>query len=153
MCGIFGCIITEGRAAPTIHESLKRLEYRGYDSVGITTIDNGTLFTKKETIDANPDMVRRFVRASKRGWVWALDNVPEAIEIVLQVNNKLDRDHQNFEAGVTKELILTDVVRKEGFGWMEKARWEQVMKDMIEQKLLKGPMSIDDVMTTRFLKD
>jgi glucosamine--fructose-6-phosphate aminotransferase (isomerizing) len=48
MCGIFGCIITEGNAAPLIHESLKRLEYRGYDSVGITTIDNGTLFTKKD---------------------------------------------------------------------------------------------------------
>ena len=111
------------------------------------------MFTKKETIDANPDMVRRFIRASKRGWVYALENVPEAIEIVLQVNNKLDRDHQSFEAGVTKELILTDVVRREGFGWMEKARWEQVMRDMIEQKLLKSPMNIDDVMTTRYLKD
>ena len=31
-----------------IHESLKRLEYRGYDSVGITTVDNGSLFTKKD---------------------------------------------------------------------------------------------------------
>jgi len=48
MCGIFGCIVTEGNAAPIIHESLKRLEYRGYDSVGITTIDNGALFTKKD---------------------------------------------------------------------------------------------------------
>jgi glucosamine--fructose-6-phosphate aminotransferase (isomerizing) len=48
MCGIFGCIINEGNAAPLIHESLKRLEYRGYDSVGITTIDNGVLFTKKD---------------------------------------------------------------------------------------------------------
>jgi len=47
MCGIFGCILTEGNAAPLIHASLKRLEYRGYDSVGITTIDNGALFTKK----------------------------------------------------------------------------------------------------------
>ncbi len=131
----------------------------GADPVVITPDKYGihwysdTLFTKKDTIDANPDMVRRFVRASKRGWMWALDNVPEAIEIVLQVNNKLDRDHLNYEAGTTKELILTDVVRKEGFGWMEKVRWEQVMKDMIEQKLLKGPMNIDDVMTTRFLKE
>ena len=48
MCGIFGCIVTEGTAAPLIHESLKRLEYRGYDSVGITTINNGALFTKKD---------------------------------------------------------------------------------------------------------
>ncbi len=48
MCGIFGCIITQGNAAPLIHESLKRLEYRGYDSVGITTLENGVLFTKKD---------------------------------------------------------------------------------------------------------
>ncbi len=48
MCGIFGCILAEGNAAPLIHESLKRLEYRGYDSVGITTVSNGVLFTKKD---------------------------------------------------------------------------------------------------------
>lgn len=48
MCGIFGCVLSEGNAAPLIHESLKRLEYRGYDSVGITTINNGALFTKKD---------------------------------------------------------------------------------------------------------
>ena len=131
----------------------------GADPVVITPDKYGihwyadTVFAKKETVDANPDMVRRFIRASKRGWVWALENVPEAIDIMLQVNNKLDRDHQNYEAGVTKELIMTDVVRREGFGWMERARWEQVMKDMIEQKLLKGPMNIDEMMTTRFLKE
>jgi glucosamine--fructose-6-phosphate aminotransferase (isomerizing) len=48
MCGIFGCILKEGNAAPLIHSSLKRLEYRGYDSVGIATIDNGKLFMKKD---------------------------------------------------------------------------------------------------------
>ncbi|MBE3117117.1 glutamine--fructose-6-phosphate transaminase (isomerizing), partial [Candidatus Bathyarchaeota archaeon] len=48
MCGIFGCILKEGNAAPLIHSSLKRLEYRGYDSVGIATIDNGKLYLKKD---------------------------------------------------------------------------------------------------------
>jgi glutamine---fructose-6-phosphate transaminase (isomerizing) len=48
MCGIFGCILEQGNAAPLIHECLKRLEYRGYDSVGITTLENGVLFTKKD---------------------------------------------------------------------------------------------------------
>ena len=53
MCGIFGCILAQGNAAPLVHQSLKRLEYRGYDSVGITTLDGGSLFTKKDqgTID------------------------------------------------------------------------------------------------------
>ncbi|MGB9740622.1 MAG: glutamine--fructose-6-phosphate transaminase (isomerizing) [Candidatus Bathyarchaeia archaeon] len=48
MCGIFGCIVKDGSAAPTIHAALKRLEYRGYDSVGEATIHNGILYVKKD---------------------------------------------------------------------------------------------------------
>jgi len=48
MCGIFGCVLKEGNAAPLIHSSLKRLEYRGYDSVGIATISDGKIYLKKD---------------------------------------------------------------------------------------------------------
>jgi glucosamine--fructose-6-phosphate aminotransferase (isomerizing) len=48
MCGIFGCITKNEPAAPIIHASLKRLEYRGYDSVGIATIKNGEVAIKKD---------------------------------------------------------------------------------------------------------
>jgi len=47
MCGIFGCFLKNENADPLIHSALKRLEYRGYDSVGIATISNGTIFLKK----------------------------------------------------------------------------------------------------------
>jgi len=49
MCGIFGCILKTGQAAPVIHEGLKKLEYRGYDSVGIATIDDGNISLKKDS--------------------------------------------------------------------------------------------------------
>lgn len=48
MCGIFGCILKNGDAAPIIHAALKRLEYRGYDSVGEATIHENKLFIKKD---------------------------------------------------------------------------------------------------------
>jgi glucosamine--fructose-6-phosphate aminotransferase (isomerizing) len=48
MCGIFGCILKDGNAAPVIHQALKRLEYRGYDSVGEATINEGKLYLKKD---------------------------------------------------------------------------------------------------------
>ncbi|MGZ4850431.1 MAG: glutamine--fructose-6-phosphate aminotransferase, partial [Candidatus Bathyarchaeia archaeon] len=48
MCGIFGCVLNEGNAAPLIHSSLKHLEYRGYDSVGIATLSHGKIFLKKD---------------------------------------------------------------------------------------------------------
>ena len=42
MCGIVGVLGTH-EVAPIIVEALKRLEYRGYDSAGIATVDGGTL--------------------------------------------------------------------------------------------------------------
>jgi glucosamine--fructose-6-phosphate aminotransferase (isomerizing) len=70
MCGIFGCILKEGNAAPLIHSSLKRLEYRGYDSVGIATISNGKIFIKKDS--GKIDEVHKIVN---------LDDMPGSIGI------------------------------------------------------------------------
>jgi len=42
MCGIVGIAGTRD-VAPIILEALKRLEYRGYDSAGIATLDHGAI--------------------------------------------------------------------------------------------------------------
>ncbi|MBE1284870.1 MAG: glutamine--fructose-6-phosphate transaminase (isomerizing) [Rhodobacteraceae bacterium] len=42
MCGIVG-VLGNHEVAPTLVEALKRLEYRGYDSAGIATVNNGAL--------------------------------------------------------------------------------------------------------------
>ncbi len=42
MCGIVG-VLGNHEAAPLLVEALKRLEYRGYDSAGIATINDGKL--------------------------------------------------------------------------------------------------------------
>jgi len=42
MCGIVG-VLGDHEAAPILVEALKRLEYRGYDSAGIATVNGGAL--------------------------------------------------------------------------------------------------------------
>ncbi|MBO6853539.1 MAG: glutamine--fructose-6-phosphate transaminase (isomerizing), partial [Marivivens sp.] len=42
MCGIVG-ILGQHQAAPILVEALRRLEYRGYDSAGIATVNDGAL--------------------------------------------------------------------------------------------------------------
>ena len=48
MCGIIGAIHLKGSVASLLRQSLKRLEYRGYDSSGIATASEGNLFIKKD---------------------------------------------------------------------------------------------------------
>ncbi len=70
MCGIIGVIQSHGEVAPLLHQALKRLEYRGYDSVGVTTISDGSLHTKKDK--GKIDEVHR---------KWNLDDLPGSIGI------------------------------------------------------------------------
>ena len=46
MCGIVG-IVGHTPVAPLIVEALKRLEYRGYDSAGVATIEHGALARRR----------------------------------------------------------------------------------------------------------
>jgi len=46
MCGIVGVLGT-GPVAGSIVEALKRLEYRGYDSAGVATLENGKLARRR----------------------------------------------------------------------------------------------------------
>jgi len=84
MCGIFGCILKTGKAAPIIHEGLKKLEYRGYDSVGFATIDSGALHVRKDAgrID---EVVERLEMDDMPGSLgightrWATHGAPEMV--------------------------------------------------------------------------
>ncbi len=48
MCSIIG-YKGKNSAAPIIVDSLKRMEYRGYDSVGVATFNNGDILVRKGT--------------------------------------------------------------------------------------------------------
>jgi glucosamine--fructose-6-phosphate aminotransferase (isomerizing) len=48
MCGIAACALRDGKVGAVLYDSLKRLEYRGYDSVGEATVIGGKIVVKKD---------------------------------------------------------------------------------------------------------
>jgi len=56
-----------------------------YDDYGISTLEDGLYVTEDKLSDpAEADKLVRFVRASMKGWNWALENPDDAAEIVLE---------------------------------------------------------------------
>ena len=74
-----------------------------------------TLFTTEEMIDRHPDIVQRFVRASLKGWKYALDHQEEIVEDIAE---KLVRTYpldnpqafNLFQAHKIQDLTLYSVV-------------------------------------------
>lgn len=142
MCGIFGCILKEGNAAPLIHSSLKHLEYRGYDSVGIATISDGKIFIKKDA--GKIDEVDKIVN---------LDDMPGGIGIghtrwathgaPLKVNSHPHTDCKGEIAVVHNGIIenfmeLKSELENLGHTFVSKTDTE-VMPHLIEETLKQNP--------------
>jgi len=71
------------------------------------------LFTTEQEINRHPERVRRFLRASLKGWDYALKHQDELIRIILsQYNpgNRLSAEHLRFEAQETVKMILPETV-------------------------------------------
>ncbi|MDE6557759.1 MAG: glutamine--fructose-6-phosphate aminotransferase, partial [Clostridia bacterium] len=49
MCGIIGVALKEGNAVKEVFEGLERLEYRGYDSAGLSVLCGGKIETVKRS--------------------------------------------------------------------------------------------------------
>ncbi|RFP89760.1 glutamine--fructose-6-phosphate transaminase (isomerizing) [Rhodobacteraceae bacterium 63075] len=65
MCGIVG-VLGNHEAAPLLVESLKRLEYRGYDSAGIATVSEGVL-ARRRAVGKLVNLSDRLVHEPLRG--------------------------------------------------------------------------------------
>ena len=65
MCGIIG-IIGQEPVAPQLVEALRRLEYRGYDSAGVATLEQGVL-TRRRAEGKLKNLESRLVREPLSG--------------------------------------------------------------------------------------
>jgi NitT/TauT family transport system substrate-binding protein len=75
------------------------------------------------------DRMVRFVRASMKGWEYALANPDEAAQIVVD-NGGQDLDHQKYMMGEVAKLTAG------GNGVLDIAAYERTAKAVLDQKII-----------------
>jgi NitT/TauT family transport system substrate-binding protein len=108
-----------------------------------------TLFTTDRLIQENPDLVLRFLRATLRGWQWAVENPQEAGPLALKYDPKLDTAHEAAMMEASVPLVHTG---EDHIGWMRAEVWQGMHDMLLEQGLLAGPVDVDEVYTMEFLE-
>ena len=69
------------------------------------------LFTSQQEIDNHPHRVKKFRRASLKGWQYALENPEEIIQLIhTQYGSQSSIEHLRYEARITRDLILIDSI-------------------------------------------
>lgn len=112
------------------------------------------LFTTERVIQDNPELVRRFVKATLRGWNYALLNPEEAVTATLQYENidqygPMSREHESSVLAASALLIKpTPDVR---VGAMDLRIWQEMSRRLAGRGALNQPFDLRDVFTTKFL--
>ena len=101
------------------------------------------LFTSKEFLEQNPQTVDAFLKASLKGWQYALIHQDEIIDLIMQHFNTQNktREYYEFEAKHMMELIYSDILE---IGYMHQGRWEHIVSVYKELGFLDKNIDLDE---------
>jgi NitT/TauT family transport system substrate-binding protein len=108
------------------------IKYKGANPAAMRYADFGgnivgmTIFTSGETLKKNPDLVKRFVRATVKSWEEAKKNPGAAVDAALKVKPDLNR--QSTLDQLMVDIDLLDSKNSKGrIGWGAQADWDQTL--------------------------
>ena len=132
------------------------LKYRGVEPHALRFADHGAnivgmaIFTGNNTIKTNPDLVRRFVRATKRSWEEAKKNPDAAVDVAMKVKPDLNRQSTKDQMLVDFELIDSINVKGQiGFG--HEKDWGQTIELLKKYRGLETQQNWTAFHTNEFL--
>ncbi|HEY85362.1 MAG TPA: ABC transporter substrate-binding protein [Chloroflexi bacterium] len=109
------------------------------------------LFTRTELIEQNPDLIIRMLRASLRGWQYAVEHPEEAADIVLKYDKtgEQTRDHQLSMMTEIAKLVQAPV---RPLGYTDRADVRRTIDTLFTYGVLSQRVEPEDVFTNQFLE-
>lgn len=125
-------------------EEVNILKFREY---GVKVYAD-TIFTTKDMIEKHPDKVRKFLKASIKGWKYAINNPEKSVSQLIEINPALNYEHQLGYLKGSIPLIMTDTE----IGVSNAEIWENMIDNLYENKMIKKQIDASSVFTNEFLK-
>ncbi len=108
------------------------------------------LVATDDLIRRDPGLVKRFLRATLKGWDYAVEHPEEAAAMVKAFDPRADDRLENQIMLLTLPLVNTGEDR---IGWMKPEAWAGMEKTLREQGALENPVDVREVYTNSFIEE
>src|SRR5437016_1119597 len=127
---------------------------RLYDMAGISTLSSAIIANNDWLKDAkNQAQLRRFLRASQRGWQYTFDNRDEAAEIFMKRAPAFNKEISLLEINGTMTILRTDKTKGKPIGWSASEDWKE-SQDLLEKYArLKSQPDVNVYFSNEFLSE
>jgi NitT/TauT family transport system substrate-binding protein len=111
-----------------------------------------SLIVSEDTINKNPDLVRRFTRAFVKGWTYSLSHQDEALQTFLKDNPTVDPKYSALKFPEVLKLTQSPDTEKNGIGYSTHDKWDAMQKALLEMGIMDKGVDVANVFTDKFLK-
>jgi len=127
---------------------------RLYDMAGVTTLSSAIIANNDWMKDAkNQDTLRRFLRASQRGWQYSFDHRDEAAEIFRKSAPVFTQEIAKLEVDGTMTIIRTERTKGRPIAWSDAGDWKD-SQDLLEKfAKLKAQTDLSQYYTNQYLSE
>lgn len=106
------------------------------------------IIASNELIKKEPEKVEKFLKATKKGYEFAMENPEEAAEILLDADSSLSEDLVKESQKWMVDKYVDEGVK---WGYMDPERWEKFYSWLNENTLLEGEIEPSSGFTNDFL--
>jgi NitT/TauT family transport system substrate-binding protein len=127
---------------------------RLYDMAGVSTLSSAIIANSDWLKDAkNQAQLRRFLRASQRGWQYTFDNRDEAAEIFMKRAPAFNKEISLLEINGTMTILRTEKTKGKPIGWSASEDWKE-SQDLLEKYAkLKSQPDVNAYFSNEFLSE
>ncbi len=135
------------------------IENLGFDVTVFDAADFGVptlglaYIVQQDTIDANPETVRRFLKAAMKGMEFAASNTEETLDIVLKYAENEDREHMRFMLSAELADAVSAETERSGLGWMTAEQWQAFHDSLVKYEALSAPVDVREAFTNEFMEE
>jgi NitT/TauT family transport system substrate-binding protein len=127
---------------------------RLYDMAGVTTLSSAIIANNDWLKDAkNQDTLRRFLRATQRGWDYSNKNRAEAAEIFRKSAPVFTQEIAQLEVDGTMTIIHTERTKGKAIGWSAMEDWKDTQTLLETYAKLKPQPDLNLYYTNSFLSE
>ena len=125
------------------------MNYITYDQFDFPVYD-APIFVLEETLEEQEDLLVRWMRASIKGWEYAVANPEEVSELTVEKYGHPDVDPEvsENEARLQIDDIVSDETDEQGLFAMDEERWQGILDFFVDAGTLPRAVPVADIMTT-----
>jgi NitT/TauT family transport system substrate-binding protein len=122
-----------------------------YSDYGLNILSNG-IVVNNETIEKNPDLVKRFVRATVKSWQYASEHPDEAVAAFGRASDKPKASVVQQQLKTTLSLLTTPHSKGKPLGWMSPDDWKESIAYLEEYGGVPKGIAPDQIYTDAFVE-